>query len=71
MTLRIRIDEGCCVGNGECVVLAPELFDQRVDDGISEAIGDPDTATLRVKLAEAIAACPSGAISTVDVADSV
>jgi ferredoxin len=64
----IHVDETRCVGNGECVVLAGELFDQRADDGVVVAIGQPVTAQLRARLKEAIAACPSGAIKYSSVA---
>jgi ferredoxin len=32
--MRITIDETRCIAAGQCVLNAPELFDQREDDGI-------------------------------------
>jgi ferredoxin len=66
---RIEIDQNLCVGNGECVVIAPEIFDQRAQDGVSVVIGKPTTADLERALLAAVSACPSGAISVVTGSD--
>jgi ferredoxin len=32
--MTVTVDEDMCAGAGNCVLLAPEVFDQREDDGI-------------------------------------
>jgi ferredoxin len=61
-TPHILINESTCVGSGECVIVAGELFDQRLDDGVAFVIGEADTPGRRSKLDAAIAACPANAI---------
>ena len=57
------IDAAKCLGNGRCVVAAPEVFDLD-DDGNSFLLIDgevPDEQEAKVDLA--IRSCPTGAIS--------
>jgi ferredoxin len=62
MTLVPRIDEGACAAHGDCVDVAPGVFEL---DDVAVVIGDgpPDL------ILEAARACPSSAIIVVD-ADS-
>ncbi|MCL8015564.1 ferredoxin [Streptomyces sp. AS02] len=32
--MKVNVDQGRCCGAGQCVLIAPEVFDQRDDDGI-------------------------------------
>ena len=32
--MRVAVDQDKCCGAGKCVLLAPEVFDQREDDGV-------------------------------------
>ncbi|MDX3566844.1 ferredoxin, partial [Streptomyces scabiei] len=32
--MKVRVDETRCCGAGSCVLIAPEVFDQRDEDGI-------------------------------------
>ncbi|MBM3598376.1 MAG: ferredoxin [Alphaproteobacteria bacterium] len=62
MNFRIRIDESICIGAGRCVDLAPELFDQRENDGIVVLLqAEPDQA-LYDKAVRAAAQCPARVI---------
>jgi ferredoxin len=54
-----RIDEGACAGHGDCVAIAPDVFEL---DEIARVIG---TGTPELIL-EAAEACPSVAISVFD-----
>ena len=36
--MKITVDEAKCCGAGQCVLIAPEVFDQREDDGIVELL---------------------------------
>lgn len=55
-----------CIGSGQCVFSAPEVFDQD-DDGWVEVIGAPDTAEQLAAVNEAIQNCPGRALSLTEV----
>ena len=59
MRLVPRIDESACAAHGDCVAVAPGVFEL---DDVAVVIGDgpPDL------ILEAARACPSSAISVVD-----
>lgn len=61
--MKVTVDEAKCCGAGTCVMLAPDVFDQRDDDGIvvllDEHPGEARHATVR----EAASVCPGVAIS--------
>ena len=59
MSYLVRIDEGACVAHGDCVDVAPEVFELH---DVARVIG---TAPNEVLLAAA-EACPSAAIVLVD-----
>ncbi|AIA08328.1 ferredoxin [Streptomyces noursei] len=59
--MRITVDTGRCVGAGQCVLTAPDLFDQD-DDGLVTVL-DPTAGVSAGAAREAAALCPSGAIS--------
>ena len=60
--MNILVDEARCVGAGQCVMAAPEVFDQRDEDGIvvllKERVGPDEFVMIR----EAAALCPAAAI---------
>lgn len=57
--LRARVDEDACAGHGDCVEIAPSVFDL---DEVARVIGaGPPELIL-----EAAEACPSVAISVID-----
>lgn len=60
--IRIHIDPERCVGAGHCVLAAPEVFDQRDDDGIVVLLMEeaPDHLGPNLKKAERL--CPAQAI---------
>jgi ferredoxin len=61
MPMRIWIDRDACVGSGQCVMTAPELFDQD-DDGIA-FLAREDLAQGSVAVLRSVEhACPSRAI---------
>lgn len=60
--MKVIVDEDKCCGAGQCVLLAPEVFDQREDDGIVillNAEPGPDQYDL---VRESAAVCPGAAI---------
>lgn len=61
MTARVSVDEGRCVGSGDCALAAPGAFE--VDDDAALARVLPGAATAeRAQLERASYACPTGAI---------
>jgi ferredoxin len=56
----IRVDRTLCMGSGQCCWYAPNTFDQ--DDEtiaiVTDPEGDPQEA-----IANAVASCPTGALS--------
>jgi ferredoxin len=60
--MNILVDEAKCVGAGQCVMAAPEVFDQRDEDGIvvllKQRVGPDEVASIR----DAAALCPAAAI---------
>jgi ferredoxin len=60
--MRIEADAGVCIGSGNCVLTAPDLFDQD-DDGIVRVLQAEPPSELEDDAHEAAERCPSQAIS--------
>lgn len=60
--MRIEVDYDRCIGSGVCVFTAPKAFDQD-DDGRAILLGGYMEAEDLEVLEEAIAACPTRALS--------
>ncbi|MFE6820943.1 ferredoxin [Streptomyces sp. NPDC057690] len=60
--MKITVNEDKCCGAGQCVLLAPEVFDQRDDDGIVVLLVAEPTADQHAAVREAAAVCPAAAI---------
>lgn len=63
--LRITVDHGLCVGNAQCVNLAPGVF--RHNDNVQSEVVDAAAAPEAVVL-KAARYCPTGAIRVEDAA---
>ena len=60
--MKVHVDQGKCVGSGQCACTVPEVFDQREEDGIvvlREAKPEPRLAPAVRKAARH---CPAQAI---------
>ncbi|BAC69321.1 ferredoxin [Streptomyces avermitilis] len=64
--MRVELDEPKCVASGQCVVAAPEVFDQRDDDGVAILLDEEPAAGLHDGVREAAAVCPAAAIRLVE-----
>jgi ferredoxin len=59
--MRVTVDEQRCIGTGQCVMIAPDVFTHR-DDGISEPIDERPGEGLHDLAREAADECPALAI---------
>lgn len=60
--MRIELDQDICVGSGNCVISAPDVFDQRDDDGIAFLLEENPSVERESAVKEAEALCPALAI---------
>ncbi|WP_454857204.1 ferredoxin [Promicromonospora soli] len=63
--MKVVVEEPRCVAAGQCVLLAPEVFDQRDDDGIVVLLEESPGPELHDAVRESAVACPAAAIHTV------
>ncbi|MFS8097488.1 ferredoxin [Lentzea alba] len=61
--MKITVDQGKCCGAGTCVLLAPDVFDQRDDDGIVVLLDEAPPQDLHDLVREAASVCPAAAIA--------
>jgi ferredoxin len=61
--LRLIVDEAECCCSGQCVLAAPDLFDQREEDGIAVVLIAEPTPDQYAEARDAAKHCPSKAIS--------
>jgi len=59
--MRIDVDRDACISAGNCVMSAPEVFDQD-DDGIVELLADPVPDTEEDHARDAVRLCPASAL---------
>lgn len=64
--MRVTVDEEVCCGSGNCVLTAPEVFDQRDTDGIVRLRQEHPEPQLRDRVREAAWMCPAQAITFED-----
>jgi len=60
--MKITVDQDRCCGAGTCVLLVPDVFDQRDEDGIVVLLDDQPELKLHDLVREASAVCPAAAI---------
>jgi ferredoxin len=63
MTMKLTVDQDKCCGAGQCVLLVPEVFDQREEDGIVVLLDETPTEALHAAVREAASVCPAAAIT--------
>ena len=62
MTMEIRLDQDRCVGAGQCVLTAGDVFDQRDEDGIVVLLDDHPGPERLDDVRTAAQLCPAQAI---------
>lgn len=60
--MKITVDQEKCCGAGQCVLIAPEVFDQRDEDGIVVLLDAAPPAALHDDVRESAEVCPTTAI---------
>jgi ferredoxin len=63
--MRIQADRGMCIGAGNCVLAAEDVFDQD-DDATVVVLTETPSAEQEGRVKDAVAQCPSGALSLVE-----
>lgn len=61
--MKVTVDQDKCCGAGTCVLLAPDVFDQRDDDGIVVLLDEQPGEQLHSIVREAVSVCPGAAIA--------
>jgi ferredoxin len=61
--MKVVVDQDKCVAAGQCAALAPDVFDQRDEDGIVVLLKPYPPAEHHDDAREAAAACPALAIT--------
>ncbi|MBP2479134.1 ferredoxin [Crossiella equi] len=64
--MKVIVDQDRCCGAGQCVLLAPEVFDQREEDGVVVLLQERPGEELHAATKEAAAVCPAAAITLAD-----
>lgn len=62
--MKVTVDQDKCCGAGTCVLLAPDVFDQRDEDGIVVLLDEAPPEDLHDIVREAASVCPGVAITT-------
>lgn len=65
MATRIELDAPRCVASGLCVMAAPDVFDQREDDGIAIVLVEEPAGASLAGAREAVTLCPAAALRLV------
>ncbi|MEV6481795.1 ferredoxin [Streptomyces sp. NPDC051576] len=60
--MKVTVDQDRCVAAGQCAATAPDVFDQREDDGVVVLLTDVPPAELADDVRYAAAICPALAI---------
>lgn len=61
--MKVTVDQNICASAGNCVMNAPEVFDQRGEDGVVVLLNEHPSAEQTDGVRQAAAACPAQAIN--------
>lgn len=64
--MKVTVEEDRCCGAGTCVLIAPDVFDQRDEDGIVVLLDEAPGAELHEAVREAAGVCPAAAIGLIE-----
>jgi len=60
--MKVTVDQDICASSGNCVMNAPEVFDQRDEDGVVVLLNASPPAEQDEGARRAAAACPARAV---------
>lgn len=60
--MKVIVDQEKCVGSGQCVLVAPDVFDQRDEDGIVVLLDETPAPAHAAAVRQAARICPALAI---------
>jgi ferredoxin len=60
--MKIKVDQDRCASSGQCVLTAPDVFDQREEDGVVTLLQDDPPAESADAVRRAVVLCPTQAI---------
>lgn len=66
MVMRIELDEPRCIAAGQCVMTAPDVFDQRDEDGVAIILEPVPASEHLDAVRDAVAVCPAAALLLVE-----
>jgi len=64
--VQVTVDQDRCCSSGQCVLLAPAVFDQSEDDGVVQLLLPRPPEELQGAVRAAVGICPGRAISVQD-----
>jgi ferredoxin len=64
--MKVEVDVPKCVAAGQCVLIAPEVFDQRDEDGMVVLLDVTPAPELHEAVRESAMVCPASAIHLVE-----
>jgi ferredoxin len=64
--VQVTVDQDRCCSSGQCVLLAPAVFDQSEDDGVVQLLLPRPPEELHGAVRAAVGICPGRAISVQD-----
>lgn len=62
----VHVDQARCIGAGNCVLTAPQVFDQRDEDGVAVVRTAQPEADQHDLALQAVELCPAAAITAVE-----
>ena len=57
--MKVEVDQDACVGSGQCLLTAPDVFDQRDEDAIVELLDAEPPAAQHQVVRHAATGCAS------------
>ncbi|MEZ0366660.1 ferredoxin [Mycobacterium sp. pUA109] len=60
--MKVTVNQDVCASSGNCVMHAPEVFDQRDEDGVVVLLTEEPSAEFADQVRRAEAGCPTRAI---------
>ncbi|MFI6348574.1 ferredoxin [Streptomyces sp. NPDC050560] len=64
--MKVHLDQDKCVASGQCVMAAPDVFDQRDEDGVAVLLTPLPAPDTEDDVRQAVAVCPALALRVTD-----